>query len=263
MTRRRCTGRCARCRRGNAGVVAVWRGARFAAIVPALSLAACDGVLPTTWKEPPPPAIDSPAGFARLWSANCAGCHGVDGDLGPAAPMRHPLYLASVSDAELSRVISQGSAPGSLMPAFAQSSGGSLSPVEIDAIISGMRRAWGSPDAKASPIPYAANASAPRGDPARGKAAFDRSCASCHGAEGTVGSVTDPFYLQLVSDQALRSAIIFGRADLGMPGAAGPFPDRPPSESLTAQEVDDIVAWLAQRRAQDWPPKSIRRGGQP
>jgi len=178
------------------------------------------------------------------------------------------IYLATVSDAELERVVSGGSARGTLMPAFGRASGGSLTDDEISAVISGMRRAWGSTGAKASTIAYAAPAT--RGDPARGKATFERTCAACHAPSGPAvagaieaGSVTDPFFLQLVSDQALRSAILFGRVDFGMPGAGGPYPGRDPSEHLTAQDVDDIVAWLAQRRTNDWPPKSIRRGGQP
>ncbi|MBX3354097.1 MAG: c-type cytochrome [Phycisphaeraceae bacterium] len=238
----------------------VGRALRSTGIAGALAViamgAACDRV-PLTWNPPPPPGIDTPAGFARLWGTNCAGCHGANGDLGPARPMRDPLYLASVSDAELTSAIAEGSPAGTLMPAFAQHLGGALSPPEIEAIVSGMRRAWGAPSAKPSPIPYSAPITA--GQPARGAAIFARSCTSCH-AEG---EVTDPFYLQLVSDQALRSAIIFGRPDLGKPGAAGPFPGRPSDEALTPPDVDDLVAWLAQQRRENWPPAGIRRGGRP
>lgn len=252
------------------------RGARCIPALGAIALmglAACEERVPLTRPREVPPAADSPAGFARLWSTHCAGCHGADGTLGPARPMNDPLYLASVDDATLRRIIAQGSPPGTLMPAFSPSAGGPLSDTEIDAIISGMRRAWGRTDVTPSPIPYAAaplfgaaagganrtGAVPARGDPERGKAVFDRSCVSCHAG----GEVIDPFFLQLVSDQALRSAIIFGRPDLGMPGAAGPFPDPPAGETLSAQDVDDLLAWLAQRRAEDWPPKSIRRGGRP
>ncbi len=230
----------------------------FAALAAAAAalLAGCDGAIPLTQTPTAPPSIDSPAGFARLWSSHCAGCHGADGQLGPARPMRDPLYLASVTDADLTRVIASGSASGTLMPAFGRSSGGPLADEEIAAIVSGMRRAWGRSDAGASPIPYAVNA---RGDAARGRAIFDRSCASCHPG----GNAADPFFLQLTSDQALRSAVIFGRLDLGMPGAAGPFPGRPPGETLSSKDVDDLVAWMAERRAKDWPPGTERRGGQP
>jgi len=233
------------------------RAALAVAAVTMLLTSGCDERLPLTWKSTAPPSIDSPEGFARLWSTNCAGCHGADGSHGPARPMRDAVYLASVSDAELKRVIGGGSAPGTLMPGFARSAGGALAEVEIDAIISGMRRAWGDASAKASTIPFAAPST--RGSTERGKIAFDRSCVSCH----SNGNASNAFYLQLVSDQSLRSTIIFGRPDLGMPGAEGPFPGRDASARLTAQEVDDIVAWLAQRRSADWPPKSIERGARP
>lgn len=250
---------------------AAWVTAGLAIVgaVACFGVGGCDNsALPLTWKTPPEPGPETPEGFARLWGANCAGCHGADGAHGPARPMRDAVYLATVSDAELHRVISGGSARGTMMPAFGHGSGGSLSDEEVSAVVAGMRRAWGRPEAMASSIPYAAPAT--RGDPDRGKAAFERTCAACHAPEGpaipgaiAAGSITDPFFLQLVSDQALRSAILFGRFDLGMPGASGPYPGRDPSERLTAQDVDDIVAWLAQRRASDWPPRSIRRGGEP
>lgn len=256
-------------------------------------LVGCDEGLPLTWKQSPPPSIDSPAGFARLWGTNCAGCHGADGNLGPARPMHDPLYLASTSDAELTRLIAEGSPAGTLMPAFAMSRGGALSDAEITAIVSGMRRAWGDP--AVAPSPLATAGSSTRGDPTRGRAIFERSCLACHASDRDAartndlgsptaaaadarasmvadstdaaavpaGSVSDPFYLQLVSDRALRSAILFGRIDLGMPPASGPFPQRPAHEALTVQDVDDIVAWLSQRRTEEWPPKSVRRGGRP
>lgn len=252
-------------RRGHAMARGSRMSTRWCAIACAVASAmligsGCEKRLPLTWKTAAEPAAETPAGFDRLWNTHCAGCHGADGSHGPARPMRDPVYLASVSDADLVRVISSGSSAGTLMPGFAISSGGALSDQEIAAIVSGMRRAWGRTDAKASSISYAAPAgSSAGGDPHRGEAAFGRWCITCH----ATGNATDPFFLQLVSDQALRSAIIFGRTDLGMPGADGPFPDRSPSERMTAQEVDDIVAWLIQRRSQDWPPKSIRRGGTP
>jgi hypothetical protein len=56
--------------------------------------------------------------------------------------------------------------------------------------------------------------------------------------------VVDPAYLALVSDQALRSAVIAGRPDLGMPDYRTAAPERP----MSAQEIADVVAWLAAQR---------------
>ena len=60
----------------------------------------------------------------------------------------------------------------------------------------------------------------------------------------TAGSVVDPSYLALVSNQYLRTIVIAGRPDLGHPdwkNAAGGQP-------LTSQQVSDVVAWLASKR---------------
>jgi cytochrome c oxidase cbb3-type subunit 3/ubiquinol-cytochrome c reductase cytochrome c subunit len=56
--------------------------------------------------------------------------------------------------------------------------------------------------------------------------------------------VIDPAYLALVSDQALRSAVVAGRPDLGMPDWRGGASASP----LTAQDVADVVAWMASHR---------------
>ena len=54
----------------------------------------------------------------------------------------------------------------------------------------------------------------------------------------------DPAYLALVSDQALRTAVIVGRSDLGMPDWRANISGR----AMTAQEISDVVAWLASHR---------------
>ena len=90
-----------------------------------------------------------------------------------------------------------------------------------------------------------------RGNVAAGGATFRRVCASCHGPSGdgeggsARGSVVDPAFLALVSDQSLRSTVIFGRLDLGMPDWAGYS-----TEILSDQDIADLVAWLASRRVE-------------
>ena len=54
----------------------------------------------------------------------------------------------------------------------------------------------------------------------------------------------DPSYLALVSDQALRTAIIAGRTDLEMPDWRGNIP----SQALTPQQIADLVAWQVSYR---------------
>ncbi|MCI0547099.1 MAG: c-type cytochrome [Candidatus Rokubacteria bacterium] len=191
--------------------------------------------------------------FDVLYPRNCAGCHGADGRLGASRPLDDPLYLALVPRDRLREVIGRG-IPGTAQPAFAASAGGALTDAQVDALVDGLIRTWGRPDASRGLTlpPYSAAAareagSAP-GDPGRGKAVYDLACASCHGAGGgggpRGGAVTDPSYLALVSDQYLRTTVIAGRPDLGMPDWRGYVANQP----LSPQAVSDVVAWLVAAR---------------
>src|SRR6185295_9404487 len=76
---------------------------------------------------------------------------------------------------------------------------------------------------------------------------FKTYCASCHGTNvdgGSAGSSVDANFLNLVSDQGLRTTVVVGRADLGKPDWRGNVPDHP----MSAQEIADVVAWLAAQR---------------
>jgi mono/diheme cytochrome c family protein len=67
--------------------------------------------------------------------------------------------------------------------------------------------------------------------------------------KGKAGSVVDPAYLGLVSDQYLRTVVIAGRPDLGMPG----FREYVPGKPMTPEEISDVVAWLASHRQSPAP----------
>lgn len=86
----------------------------------------------------------------------------------------------------------------------------------------------------------------------RGKLAFARACAVCHGelGQGTskAGAIHDPTFLGLISDQALRRIIITGRPDLGMPNFADNKARGPDYQPLTSAEIDDVVALLSNWR---------------
>ena len=66
--------------------------------------------------------------------------------------------------------------------------------------------------------------------------------------DDAAGSVVDESYLLLVSDQALRSTVLFGRIDLGCPSYLGPYPGQPEDRGLTSGEIDNITAWLVSQR---------------
>jgi cytochrome c oxidase cbb3-type subunit III len=191
--------------------------------------------------------------FSQLYALNCSGCHGADGRLGAARPLNDSLYLALVSNDTLRQMIAQG-VPGTAAPAFAQQIGGPLTDKQIDILIEGMRSRWGKAEnfKNVALPPYGlqdagAKGSGP-GDPQRGAAAYQKYCAQCHGKDGNGGpkggSVINPAYLALVSDQALRTAVIVGRSDLGMPDWRANISGQP----MSPQEISDVVAWLASHR---------------
>jgi len=226
-----------------------------AATLLSVSLAGCD-ILPgragARARRDTPPA--QTAAFFALYDQQCAGCHGRDGRLGAARPLNDPVYLALVPAERVRQVIAHG-LPGTAQPAFALSAGGPLTDQQIDSLVQGLRKSWSRPGVLGDDgvPPYAA----PLGDPERGAVVFATACANCHGADGSGGpkarSIVDPSYLALVSDQHLRTTVIAGRADLGMPDWRGQIPGR----ALSPAEVSNVVAWLVTKRT----PVPGRPGG--
>jgi|SRR5277367_354862 len=186
--------------------------------------------------------------FNVLYGANCAGCHGTDGKGGAAIALGNPVYLAIVDDATLRRVASDG-IQGTSMPAFAQSAGGMLTDKQIDLIVHGMREHWSKPDVLQGSIPPPYS-SAESGDVSRGAEVYATHCQTCHGIGGRGGqkasSIVDGSLLALLSDQELRTIVIVGRPELGAPDWRGDLPGKP----LSAENVSDVVTWLASQRPQ-------------
>lgn len=204
--------------------------------------------------------------FNQLYTQNCAGCHGALGRNGAARLLNDPLYLAFITDDDLRQAIAHGR-PGTNMPAFSQQAGGGLTDIQIELLISGMRAQWSRPDDfKGVEIPpynvvgtasgsnegvttikAGSSVASPSGDALRGAVAYQTYCARCHGtngAGGSAGSIVDPNFLRLVSDQGLRTTVVVGRSDLGKPDWRSNLPGRP----MSPQEIDDVVAWLAAHR---------------
>jgi len=187
--------------------------------------------------------------FGTLYAENCAGCHGAEGRGGAAVALANPVYLAIADDAAIRKVIVNGMR-GTAMPAFAESAGGMLTDAQIDAITKGIRSRWSQHGilGEATTPSYAPKSA---GDAQRGEVAYKTYCESCHGPGGRAGpkgsAITDDSFLALVSDQGLRTIVIAGRPELGAPDWRGNAPDKPMSD----QDVTDVVAWLASRRAQN------------
>jgi cytochrome c oxidase cbb3-type subunit 3 len=178
------------------------------------------------------------ANFGDLFSQNCSGCHGKDGQGTLTVGIGRPVYLAIADDATIRRTIEQGR-PATPMPAFAQRAGGMLTDVQIEILVHGIRN-WAGTFAHENLPSYA---SSQTGDAARGRDVFARACASCHGQDGRgARAITDRSYLALVTDQHLRTVMIVGMPNLGMPDWRGH--DKP----LTDADLTDLVQWLASQR---------------
>ncbi len=211
----------------------------------ALSLLGCD--LPGR----PRPGADVPRpeavmSFDTLYGENCAGCHGADGQNGPAANLANPEYEALIDDVSLRDVISNGR-KGTLMPAFDKRVGGDLTDAQIEMILQGIRERWAKPNPfeGATPPPYKATQPA---DISKGQAVYTAACAGCHGATaqhpGNAGSILSGSFLALIDEQTVRTTIIAGRPDIGEPDWRGHIPGRP----MTDQEITDVSAWLIAQR---------------
>lgn len=213
----------------------------FAGAALLLLLAGCNQMPGTPKPGVEVPRPDSITDFATLYSQNCSACHGKDGQGGAALDLANPVYQGWVDDATLRKVISEGE-HGTQMPAFAHEAGGFLTDAQVDALVHGMRGAWQKPGALngQTPPPYQSTG---QGDASRGQPIYQTACARCHEQAGQ--KITDPTYLALVSDQALRTIIIAGRPDLNHPDWQSDIAGHP----LTDQEVADIVAWLGSLRS--------------
>ena len=221
---------------------AIWLPAGFAVVMLGCGDRAEQFILP-----------DQVTDFPAIYGSNCAGCHGRDGHWGAAQPLNDPLYLALMGKDRLRDVIAKG-VPRTAMPAFAQSVGGTLTEQQINILADQIETRWSRPQEFAGVAlpPYGADL----GDPKRGEAVFRSYCSRCHGEGGTGakgGSVVDPALLALVSDQSLRTTVIAGRADQGIPN----WRSYSPGHAMTAQEVSDVVAWMSTHRALP----TIARGG--
>jgi cytochrome c oxidase cbb3-type subunit III len=218
------------------------------AVLSLAMLAACstpDGE-PQTNSEPVAPSqvLD----FDTLYAQNCAGCHGVQGRGGASIALANPVYLSIVDETTMRSTVANG-VRGTSMPAFAQPAGGMLTEQQVEVIASGIFSRWGRKEVLdgANPPSYAAKAA---GNVDHGQLVFGTYCASCHGSGGGTpkgSAITNDSFLALVSDQALRTIVITGRPELGAPDWRSNVPGRP----MTDQDITDVVAWLASRRAQN------------
>jgi len=182
--------------------------------------------------------------FASVYAGNCRACHGDTTGWAASINLTDPRYALFV-DPEALRWVTAGGVDGTTMPGFAISEGGTLTDDQVILVADGIIATKGEKVRPPEMPPYAA----PLGDPSTGAAVFAAWCVSCHGDEGKgiagkSGSIVDGAYLSLVSDQYLRTVTVVGRPELDHPG----YDQIVPGKTMTAQEIADVVAWLASQR---------------
>jgi mono/diheme cytochrome c family protein len=190
--------------------------------------------------------------FATLYRQNCVGCHGENGRHGAAIALANPVYLAVAGIKNIQRITADG-VTNTAMPPFSRVRGGMLSGQQIAILAAGIEQNWGNLSALAGQTPPPYTSGGP-GNPAQGQKEFTTFCARCHGTDATggkspngtqVGSLVDPSYLALISDQGLRSLILVGETDQGPHDWRSYQTDHP----MTDQQITDIVAWLTSHRS--------------
>lgn len=222
-----------------------------------LVIAAVIGVAACT--PPGKPKLDTAAenrealtDFKTLYSDNCSGCHGPDGKFGGARMLHDSVYLNYLGRDHLHDVIENGR-PGTAMPAWSKAHGGPLTEEQVDALVNGIYGSW----AQSPPPQDIPKYDSAPGDADHGKKLFQRDCFMCHFKGGPVGVVTDAQYASLVSNAYIRSAIVAGRADLGMPNYKSLNLGKP----LTDADVSDLVAYVASFRPADAPTAPVVDAG--
>ena len=161
---------------------------------------------------PSPPSrpcrSDQVTDFATLYGPHCAGCHGADGQFGPAPPLNDPLFLAIVPDAVLLRMVAEGR-PGTPMPAFSRKKGGPLTDEQVRGGRRGDQGALEGASARRRRRPTISSRPTDPGDAGRGRRSSTgraprATATEGLGGKGKVGPIHDPAFLALISDQAVR-----------------------------------------------------------
>ena len=204
------------------------------------------------------PHGDLLAAALPIYAANCAGCHGANGEgTGIAPPLNSADLRDQKSDEELIRIITNG-VSGTLMAGWNQA----LAAADIEALV-GLIRHWDEIPAGIIPQPELPPIASTDAEViAEGAKLYSVACSHCHGPEGQGTPIAPALnvqsFLSETSDQAIKAIISQGVPDTRMPAWGGRLTD----DQLNAL-VSFIRAWepTAPAVAQPSRPGMTGRGG--
>jgi mono/diheme cytochrome c family protein len=222
-------------------------------------LAAADGLIPPTL---PVPETDEaflaqvasldPEGSLwaegmAIYAANCAVCHGINGEGSDLAVALNSPEIRSADTAELARIIKEG-VPSTMMAGW----DGALETAEVNSVVAFLQN-WDVIEDEGlvltPPKPMRIDLDNPQEVLALGERLYNTTCIVCHGENGSGGTgpvLNSQQVLSNKSDEQIRDTIINGghRPNSSMPA----FGDR-----LTAVEINALVSFV---RA--WEPTAPR-----
>ena len=181
----------------------------------------------------------------RLFSENCAVCHGPDGQ-GRVGAVLSKDWPSLRPDLLVRSTIENG-IPGSPMPAWSKAKGGPLTQDEIDAIVAYIL-SWETggpasipPTATAFPRPFLTAVPDVEGDPNNGAILFDKNCAVCHGPDGRgrIGANLSKDWSAIRPDLSIKTTI-----SNGITGSVMPAWSQANGGPLAETEINDLVAFL-------------------
>lgn len=172
------------------------------------------------WNPPVPDreAVATARGDARvggaLYRANCAACHGTNGEGGIGNSLNSPTFLAVASDAFLRDTIIYGR-PNTAMPAWREFTSQEIS--DLMAFI----RGWQPRQSDEQTVAALCEDTAAEGVSASiGHTLYKANCVMCHGRDGSgdLGpSLNTQAFLTVVGNDYLARTMIEGRPGTGMP----------------------------------------------
>ena len=210
------------------------------------------------WDRPVPElaSVTSDAGDARvgaaLYRANCAACHGTDGEGGIGNSLNSATFLAAASDAFLRDTMVHGR-PNTAMPAWKE-----FDVRELSDLLAFIRQWQTTRGDEAGAVALSGEDGNAGVSAEVGRTLFNANCVTCHGDSG-VGdlgpTLNTQAFLTAVPDEYLAATMLRGRPGTGMPSW------RHLSNEDVASIVQYVRTWQREpAKTTEWRAQAVPKG---